>query len=650
MINLQRACAASRVAGIRSTARRALQSRHGQARSRKFLLGIHLAGLSRAHGDLRALQLRAASRRRSRYGRPRRTCRRALPSIASASRAACAATTATTRSCACSPKRSNATAIPEARAADARRRRRDGFQPHALRDVRRTARLLHARRLGRRTHVRADLRFQRSGRARARRRPRPGAATDQHSARRARRRRRHAAHLSCRKTSLRRFGIPEAALRGGRDLPGLGRSRRASSVARARELLRTAATKCCATSRGARRPACRRWPASTRSCSKKIERDPALAAARARRAFKDGEIARRRAVVALERVAVVGGGLAGLAAALASEGRRHRTSSSSSAAGCSAAARRRSRSTASRSTTDSTSFWRAAPSSSPLRARVGMDGRTATCKIASTRGSSRATAAAAGCAPAYFPRRCILLASFATLSAPFARRETPHRARPCSVAAIAASARRSETFEAWLRRNGPRRRRAPRVLGSVFHSGAQRAVRSRRRSRCDCSCCRRRSCAMPGRRASASRRCRSRISPQAAAAKLDAVHASTAVLARGVRRSPTASACHPALVDGRLRGRSTPSCSPCRRAKSRGSSATRRATALRTSTRTTPYPIVDVHLWHDGGSIGFDFAAALDSPLQWIFEKAPGYLCCSFSAADEYLLLPTAAARSARVE
>jgi squalene-associated FAD-dependent desaturase len=55
-----------------------------------------------------------------------------------------------------------------------------------------------------------------------------------------------------------------------------------------------------------------------------------------------------------------------------------------------------------------------------------------------------------------------------------------------------------------------------------------------------------------------------------------------------------------------------------------------------------PYPIIDVHLWHDAGSIGFDFAAALDSPLQWIFEKEPGYLACSFSAADEYMHLPTA--------
>jgi squalene-hopene/tetraprenyl-beta-curcumene cyclase len=54
-----------------------------------------------------------------------------------------------------------------------------------------------------------------------------------------------------------------------------------------------------------------------------------------------------------------------------------------------------------------------------------------------------------------------------------------------------------------------------------------------------------------------------------------------------------------------------------------------------------PFPIVDVHLWHDAGGIGLDFAAALDSPLQWIFEKSPGYLACSISAADRYVALPT---------
>lgn len=53
-------------------------------------------------------------------------------------------------------------------------------------------------------------------------------------------------------------------------------------------------------------------------------------------------------------------------------------------------------------------------------------------------------------------------------------------------------------------------------------------------------------------------------------------------------------------------------------------------------------PIIDVHLWHDHGRLGFDLAALLDSPVQWVFEKAHGYLCCSMSAADEYVQDPSA--------
>jgi len=53
-------------------------------------------------------------------------------------------------------------------------------------------------------------------------------------------------------------------------------------------------------------------------------------------------------------------------------------------------------------------------------------------------------------------------------------------------------------------------------------------------------------------------------------------------------------------------------------------------------------PIIDVHLWHDRGRLGFDFAALIGSPVQWIFEKAEGYLCCSISAANEYVLRDTA--------
>ncbi len=52
-------------------------------------------------------------------------------------------------------------------------------------------------------------------------------------------------------------------------------------------------------------------------------------------------------------------------------------------------------------------------------------------------------------------------------------------------------------------------------------------------------------------------------------------------------------------------------------------------------------PIIDMHLWHDGGALPFDFAALIDSPVQWIFQKDRGYLCCSVSAADRYLTMET---------
>jgi uncharacterized protein with NAD-binding domain and iron-sulfur cluster len=48
-------------------------------------------------------------------------------------------------------------------------------------------------------------------------------------------------------------------------------------------------------------------------------------------------------------------------------------------------------------------------------------------------------------------------------------------------------------------------------------------------------------------------------------------------------------------------------------------------------------PIVDVHLWLDRRSLEFEFAALLESPVQWVFEKGPGYVCCSMSAAERYV-------------
>jgi len=56
-------------------------------------------------------------------------------------------------------------------------------------------------------------------------------------------------------------------------------------------------------------------------------------------------------------------------------------------------------------------------------------------------------------------------------------------------------------------------------------------------------------------------------------------------------------------------------------------------------------PIVDVHLWYaraDSRSLlgNAGFAALIDSPVQWVFEKAPGYLCCSLSAAATTITRP----------
>jgi squalene-hopene/tetraprenyl-beta-curcumene cyclase len=134
---------------------------------------------------------------------------------------------------------------------------------------------------------------------------------------------------------------------------------------------------------------------------------------------------------------------------------------------------------------------------------------------------------------------------------------------------------------------------------------------------------------------------------EAAAARLDAVHLSTAVLSvRADNGGVTLSLACPERAK-RVKGKGDTAhfdavvlaVPPRQVAKLLGDAS---AYGIENLDAYDPYPIIDVHLWHDGGSIGLDFAAALDSPLQWIFEKTPGYLCCSFSAAQEYLLLPTA--------
>ena len=57
----------------------------------------------------------------------------------------------------------------------------------------------------------------------------------------------------------------------------------------------------------------------------------------------------------------------------------------------------------------------------------------------------------------------------------------------------------------------------------------------------------------------------------------------------------------------------------------------------------TTQPIVDVHLWYGAPHAlfaGLDFAAMTGSPVQWIFAKGPGYLCCSLSSADDLVSQP----------
>ena len=63
-------------------------------------------------------------------------------------------------------------------------------------------------------------------------------------------------------------------------------------------------------------------------------------------------------------------------------------------------------------------------------------------------------------------------------------------------------------------------------------------------------------------------------------------------------------------------------------------------------------PIVNVHVVYDRQVTRLPFAAAVDSPVQWVFDKTrppacrPGqYLAVSLSAADSYVDVPAAALR-----
>ena len=124
---------------------------------------------------------------------------------------------------------------------------------------------------------------------------------------------------------------------------------------------------------------------------------------------------------------------------------------------------------------------------------------------------------------------------------------------------------------------------------------------------------------------------------QAAAARASAVHLSTGVLALDVHDDGIALV----LPDDRREAFDAVVLAVSPRTTAKLLQAPERF-GVRDLDTYDAYPIVDVHIWHDRGRLGFDFAAVLDSPLQWIFEKDQGYVCCSISAAGEVLTVPTA--------
>lgn len=124
---------------------------------------------------------------------------------------------------------------------------------------------------------------------------------------------------------------------------------------------------------------------------------------------------------------------------------------------------------------------------------------------------------------------------------------------------------------------------------------------------------------------------------ESAARELDAVHRSTAVL--GIEAAGSGVTLQSPSGERRFDA-AVLAVAPRALARLLGDPQRAGITAL---DRYEPFAIMDVHLWHDGGALDFDFAAILDSPVQWVFQKGEGYLCCSISAADALVAEPNAA-------
>ncbi len=278
---------------------------------------------------------------------------------------------------------------------------------------------------------------------------------------------------------LARFGISDTSLADGEILPGWD-DLVAHHVARARALFRDGLRGVAAYSAPAGRVR-RDDGGHLRGAPEEDRARSRAAAARARGALQDGETASRSAVVALERVAVVGAGLAGLAAALRLKD-----------AGAHVELFERSRLLGGRATsfeidgvevdngqhvflaccTEFVRFARVIGMEDKLRLQTRFDAR-----ILSRDGKTGHLRAAPLPAPLH------LLPSFAT----YPHLTPGEKVRIGSSLVMLTLSKHdqatTETFEQWLQRNKTRRGRAPRVLGSVLHSGAERAVRQGERRR-----------------------------------------------------------------------------------------------------------------------------------------------------------------------
>ena len=391
-----------------------------------------------------------------------KTCRRASPSTASASRAACAATTATIRSCGSSPRPSSATRSPRAScrcsstasrwisAARATQRSRScatycnlvasvvgrmcvrifGFSdPVALERADDLGLALQL------TNILRDVRED---------------AVDMK-------------RVYLPQDELRRFGDSRGGADERRDRSAAGTSWSRITCARAREYfatrLRSAALHSAAPG-GVRADDGRHL----RGAAQEDRARSGASAARARRALEDRETSRRRAVVALERVAVVGGG-----------SRRARRRARAQGAGAQRRALRTQpparrprdvvRDRRRRSRQRTTRLSRVLHRVHRFRAARRHGGRSCTCRSASTRESSRATGRAGRLRAGAFPGAASSARIVSHVPAPHARRKAQRRTRSC-IERLRSHPRRSR------RRN---RRNLRGVAGSAQRPGRRRA-------------------------------------------------------------------------------------------------------------------------------------------------------------------------------